>query len=87
MHESSSVSFGIGTVIDKMFEHFPTGDQIQNEIIKVVIFVHIPQSTNVGMSTIVVYAQEGVGFGLETGRVGVPPTDLLERHLYKRERV
>jgi hypothetical protein len=34
-------------------------------------FVHVSQSADVGVSPVVVYAKEGIGFGFESGRVRV----------------
>lgn len=86
VHEAGGVRLGIGPVVDQVLEHFPTGDEIQDEVVVVVVLVHVPQAGNVGMTAVVVDSQEGVRFGFERGGVGVLPIDLFERHLARTEK-
>jgi hypothetical protein len=86
VHEAGGVGLGIGPVVDQMLEHFPARDEIEDEVVVVMVLVHVPQSGNVGVAAVVVDAQEGVRFGLEGGRVGVLAIDLFEGHLAGIER-
>ena len=70
-----------------MLKHFSTTDQIQYQIIEIVIFVNISQSTYIGMTPIFKNAQQRVRFRLESGRVGVVSGYFFERHLFSRGRV
>ena len=65
-----------------MLKHFSTTDQIQNQIVEIVIFVNISQSTNIGMTPIFKNAQQRVRFRLESGRVGVVSGNFLEGDLF-----